>query len=153
MRNIIQPFPFQFVPNNGQVLEENQRIGDPDIKKETESVEWRNEYILMLLENWQKIKSNKYLTIPSIIKERTEQNIGDNVPIKEWVDNNLEEDKGDTLLSDIYKQYVLDTPLNPVKIQHFSSYLQLLKYKTKRVTKGQEVIGVKLKVLLNLDIK
>lgn len=144
MRNIIQPFPFQFVNKDIIELQEHQRYGDSNIKQYISSIEWRNEYILMLLENYQKIK-NKQLSIPNDIKDRTEQNIGDNIPIKEWVDEHLIAGSENMLLKDIYKKYCEDIHTNQISDKYFPGYLQLLGYNSKRSNKGICITNVMLK--------
>ena len=125
LRNVIQPFPFIFVSNDKTDLKDNERYGDTNIKNKVSSNEWRDELILILLKNYQVIKDNATFHIPHMIKERTEENAEDNIPIKGWFDKNIKigtDEIKNTVLYNIYR----DSTLHPCNIKDFCSYLKLL---------------------------
>jgi len=75
-------FPFQFKEN--PVLE-NERKGNAEIKNvKCRSNEWRNEFILMLLEQYKRVVGKSTITMPLKVKERTDSYIQDNNPVGIW---------------------------------------------------------------------
>ena len=82
-------FPFSFVP---EPKAENERQGDPDVKNvKCHSEEWRDEFILMLIEVYNKhLKTAKFIPTPDAVKESTGEYVDDNNPIKEWFFNNYD---------------------------------------------------------------
>jgi P4 family phage/plasmid primase-like protien len=82
------PFPFTFVD---QPVLENERKGDPLVKNvKCISEEWRDEFILMLLEQWDRVKKLMNIPIPASVKERTEEYLNENNPIGMWFKENYE---------------------------------------------------------------
>lgn len=82
----IIPFPFQFKEN--PVLE-NERKGNAEIKNvKCRSNEWRNEFILMLLEQYKRVAGKSTITQPPKVKERTDAYIQDNNPVGIWFKEN-----------------------------------------------------------------
>ena len=78
----ILTFPFQFKEN--PVLE-NERKGNAEIKNvKCRSNEWRNEFILMLLEQYKRVAGKSTITMPLKVKERTDSYIQDNNPVGIW---------------------------------------------------------------------
>lgn len=79
-------FPFQFKEN--PVLE-NERKGNAEIKNvKCRSNEWRNEFILMLLEQYKRVAGKSTITMPLKVKERTDSYIQDNNPVGIWFKEN-----------------------------------------------------------------
>jgi len=144
MRNVVQPFPFIFVSSDIKELKNNERYGDNNIKKKVSTDIWRDEFILMLLENYQLIKDNKTFHIPDIIKKRTQDNADENIPIKSWYDKYTKVSEGEiknTVLYDSYKQ----SSRFPCSIQMFNSYMKLLNVENRLRQKISYWVGIDLK--------
>jgi len=82
-------FPFNFVANP---VEPHERQGDPDVKNvKCVSDEWRNEFILMLTDTYDKsVKNAKVIEIPEAVKSSTGEYIDDNNPLKFWLNKHYE---------------------------------------------------------------
>jgi phage/plasmid-associated DNA primase len=80
------PFPFQFVQDPKL---QNERKGDANVKNvKCRSKEWRDEFILMLLEQYQRVKNLTNIPIPLLVKETTEQYIQENNYVGSWFKEN-----------------------------------------------------------------
>ena len=130
MRNIIQPFPFIFVSPDVKALKHNERFGDSDIKKKVSTDEWRDQFILMLLSNYQLIKDNKTFYIPDIVKERTQENADDNIPIKTWFDKTFIAGTSEIKNTTIYEMYK-NSCSHPCNVKDFCGYMRLLNIESK----------------------
>ena len=77
-------FPFKFIPNP---TEPTHRPVDPDLKdKKIKSVEWRDEFMLLLTEKFGEVRDLKSLTAPSAVMKATNEYFEDNNPLKTWLD-------------------------------------------------------------------
>jgi phage/plasmid-associated DNA primase len=79
MRRI--PFPFQFVE---KPKESHERLINIELKdKIAKSNEWRDEFLLMLLDSYKTIKGS--LMTPESVMKETEDYFADNDPIRDWL--------------------------------------------------------------------
>jgi phage/plasmid-associated DNA primase len=79
-------FPFKFLPKHKITDASFQRLGDPDVKdKLSKSIEWRNEFILILLDIYKKNRTLKALVMPPAVAAATEAYIGDNNKVGNWL--------------------------------------------------------------------
>jgi phage/plasmid-associated DNA primase len=83
------PFPFQFrdTPNPANA---DERKGDAQVKIKAKSEEWRDEFILMLLEKYASVKGLATIPQPPLVKEKTDEYIGDNNPVGAWFKTHYE---------------------------------------------------------------
>jgi len=126
-RMVVIDFPFEFVaspdPENAK-----QKQGDPDVKDRLcKSEEWRNEFILMLIESAKTVAVMKTLAEPSSVQEATNDYLDDNNGIKEWLTCNyvITKNPSDKIkASEFLEQYNKDTKgsLTPV------AFADLMKY-------------------------
>ena len=130
MRNVIQPFPFIFMSPDVKVLRMNERYGDANIKKKVATDEWRDQFILMLLNNHKIIKDNKTFHIPDTVKERTQENADENIPIKNWFDKTFTIGTDEIKNTTIYNMYK-DSCSQPCSVKEFCSYMRLLNIENK----------------------
>lgn len=142
-RNIIQPFPFEFVSPSKKDLKDNERYGNCNLKNIINN-EWRDEFILMLIENNSKFREKNELTLPNAIVQRTEENADDNIPIKEWVDTYVKKEignKNEIKSSVLYVEYTNNTN-RAVNQTSFVSYMKLLGFENKRKSDGVYWINI-----------
>jgi P4 family phage/plasmid primase-like protien len=82
----IIPFPFQFKENPTL---ENERQGNAEIKNvKCRSNEWRNEFILMLLEQYKRVAGKSSIAQPQKVKEKTDAYIQENNQVGSWFKEN-----------------------------------------------------------------
>lgn len=107
----IIPFPFQF--KDTPVLE-NERKGNAEIKNvKCRSNEWRNEFILMLLDQYKRVVGKSTITQPPKVKEKTDAYIQDNNPIGIWFKENYEKADKTTITDDYGGEYDMPCVLRP----------------------------------------
>jgi P4 family phage/plasmid primase-like protien len=124
-------FPFQFVE---KPRESHERLGNIDLKdKIAKSNEWRDEFILMLLEHYTTVGSS--LKTPECVLKETEDYFADNDPLREWLGSHY-----DTKLDVLQKKFWL-----PAKdlLAHFAEVYPEQKSMTPATFKGlMEMNGV-----------
>jgi len=130
MRNIIQPFPFIFVSPDVKALKHNERFGDANIKKKVATDDWRDQFILMLLNNYKIIKNDETFHIPDAVKVRTQENADDNIPIKTWFDKTFIAGTDEIKNTTIYEMYK-NSCSHPCNVKDFCSYMRLLNIEQK----------------------
>lgn len=126
-RDRIIPHIKRFVKKEDFKNQAFEVIADPDIKEiKCKSNEWRNEFILLLIETYNKIKDFKSIPVPIQVKEATQDNHDSNNGLKQWLDINynittLNKDviKKDTLIN----QYKVDNETNSLDLKWFKSML------------------------------
>lgn len=84
-------FPFKFNGQEGQELDENQKIGDPFIKETVTSDRFRNAFIHILVNTWVKHKGKFF--IPQKVIASTNEYLSEQNPIREWFFENYELDQ------------------------------------------------------------
>lgn len=138
-------FPFQF--NSGSAT--NSRKGDPDIKdKKCKSVEWRDEFILMLCEFHAVVKKLNKLDAPQWVMEATNNYIDDNNPLKLWLDQHykITNDETDFISSvDLKRNFLMDTNRDKFSDKTFKDLLGFNGIQWKHTKKGNGFVGLKRK--------
>lgn len=138
-------FPFQFVaePEPGNAT---QKQGDPDIKDRLcKSEEWRNEFILMLIERAKTVGAMKSLNPPASVENATNDYMDDNNAIKEWLTTHytLTKDQNDKIkASELLEQYVADTK-QTMSAQAFAELIKYNGIERKKTKVCYEYIGIK----------
>ena len=131
-------FPFKFVPNP---TEKHQRAVDPDLKeKKIKSAGWRNEFVLMLLEYYGKIRDLKSLPVPTAIQEATNNYFDDNNPLKSWLEAfyTITKDENDYVRSSVLKRdFMSDTRRDNFGDKQFKELLAF-----NGITAGRKNVGV-----------
>ena len=113
-RMVIIYFPFQFVD---KPHETHHRKINHDLKdKITKSSEWRDEFVLMLLDVY---KTTKTLVKPKFISDHTDEYLAENDAVRSWIEENYTtncdvNDKHYKLpAEDLRKQFISDTNTPP----------------------------------------
>ena len=113
-RMVIIYFPFQFVD---KPHETHHRKINHDLKdKITKSTEWRDEFVLMLLDVY---KTTKTLVKPKFIQEYTDEYLAENDAVRSWIEENytINCDMNDRHYKlpaeDLRKQFISDTNTPP----------------------------------------
>jgi len=133
-------FPFKFVACPSQDYE---RVGDPDLKdKIIKTAEWRDQFFLLLLENYLKIKDWKSLPISSAVKETSEEYLDENNPVKQWLEEHYEIGGIHKIgVNALYSQYCMDKgrELDQRKFSQLVVFNGIVK---KRFTDGFHFVGL-----------
>jgi len=141
-------FPFKFVAAD-KMCDPDHRLGDPDVKdKFCRSVEWRDEFILMLSEIYPSIKNLKALTPPRSVTEATNEYFDDNNPLKLWLNKYYEITKKETDkigATELKRQFLQDNHIEKYGDNTFKSQLTFNNIKAVRMTAGNFYIGLKRK--------
>jgi putative DNA primase/helicase len=139
-------FPFKFVPNP---TEKNHRAVDPDLKeKKIKSVEWRNEFVLMLLEYYAEIRDLKNLPVPSAIQKTTNDYFDDNNPLKSWLETfyTITKDENDYIRASVLKRdFLTDTRRDNFGDKQFKELLSFNGITAGRKNVGSVFLGLKRK--------
>ena len=113
-RMVIIYFPFQFVD---KPHETHHRKINHDLKdKITKSSEWRDEFVLMMLDVY---KATKTLVKPKFISDHTDEYLAENDAVRSWIEENYTtncdvNDKHYKLpAEDLRKQFISDTNTPP----------------------------------------
>jgi len=113
-RMVIIYFPFQFVD---KPHEAHHRKINHDLKdKITKSTEWRDEFVLMLLDVY---KATKELVKPKFISDHTDEYLAENDAVRSWIEDNYTtncdvNDKHYKLpAEELRKQFISDTNTPP----------------------------------------
>lgn len=139
-------FPFQFV---AVPTLPHHRLGDPDVKdKKCKSAEWRDEFVLMLIERLQLIRKWKSLVPPLKVREVTTGYLDDHNPLKEWLEEKYiithwEEDR--VSASDMRRDFLYDKSdcnLSAVKFKELMGYNGV---ESKRANGGVFFVGLKVR--------
>lgn len=141
-------FPFKFMSAD-KVCEPHHRLGDPDVKeKYCRSIEWRNEFLLMLTEIYKTIKDLKALPPPRSVSEATGEYLDDNNPLKTWMNKfyTITKHDGDSIgASELKRQYLQDNRLEKFSDATFKSLLGFNNIKSVRKNTGVFYVGLKRK--------
>jgi putative DNA primase/helicase len=149
MRIIHFPFKFRSAEKMGSA--ENDRLADPDVKEHhCKSETWRNEFIQMLWETYQSIKSLKALKEPASVKEATEEYLDDNNPLKFWLETKFDLTKTETDrigATDLKRMYCEDHSIDKMAMgdQQFAQALGFNGINRKRLTSGIVYTGLRRK--------
>jgi len=149
-------FPFKFRSAEKMGGAEFDRLADPDVKEVfCKSEEWRNEFVQMLWETYQSIKSLKSLKEPQSVKEATEEYLDDNNPIKFWLDTKFVVTKSENdriNATELKRMYCEDNNLERMVMadQAFSASLAFNGINRKRVASGVVYIGLKRKTDMSI---
>ena len=82
------PFNFSYVSNP---TEPHHKLGNPDLKdKAAKSNEWRDEFMLLLIEAFTETKKTGKLCEPTAVLEASKEYMEDNNPVKNWLNANFE---------------------------------------------------------------
>lgn len=140
-------FPLNFVANPA---EPHERQGDPDVKNiNCLSAEWRDEFILMLLEIYDsKLKNAKSIIVPESVKSSTGEYIDDNNPLKFWLTKHyiITNNKSDVIgASDLKRQYQADERKEKCDDRWFKQMLTFNGIDHGRSGTGAEYRGLKRK--------
>lgn len=133
-------FPFKFVASPSK---EYERLGDPDLKdKLIKTAEWRNQFFLLLLDNYLKIKDWKSLPTSSAVKETSEEYLDENNPVKQWLEEYYELGGLHKIgVNTLYSQYCVDKgrELDQRKFSQLVVFNGILK---KRFNDGFHFVGL-----------
>ncbi len=134
-------FPFKFVSETKLKDEggEDMRLGDPDVKEiKCKSVEWRNEFLIILTEIWAVIKDFKELKMPETVKESTGSYMNENNPLKDWLDEYFIKTKNDkdTLTQKELKEFYASDTGKEITDRSFKNLMEFNGFKYKRMTAG-----------------
>jgi P4 family phage/plasmid primase-like protien len=143
-------FPFKFVGED-KIKETFHRLGDPDVKdKHCKSVEWRDEFILMLTEIYQKIKALKSLPPPSSVAEASNEYMDENNCLKSWLENYeiTKDDKDQIGATELKRQYMDDCRIEKFGDSAFKNMMTFNSIKWKHTNKGNLYLGLKRKVTM-----
>ena len=145
----ILKFPFNFVATPTQP---HERQGDPDVKNvKCSSEAWRDEFILMLTEVYNKsVKNAKHLNTPDKFKEATNEYIDDNNPLKLWLNTNYDLTKSEQDIitaKDLKASYMADTHTEKCDDRWFK---QLLTFNG--ITHGRTGVGAVYKGLKRKEV-
>jgi len=139
-------FPFKFVPNP---IESFHRAVNPDLKeKSIKSVEWRNEFMFMLIDKFNEVKDLKSLSPPKAVCDSTNEYFDDNNPLKNWLDKfyTITKDAKDYVLSsELKKQYMIDMNIEKMGDSAFKTLLEFNNITRERKTAGYCYTGIKRK--------
>ena len=82
----IVPFPFQFV---AEPKLDDERKANPHIKNvKCKSSEWRDEFMLMMLEKYPSVAGKSTVPMPAAVKAKTDEYIQSNNPVGAWFKEN-----------------------------------------------------------------
>lgn len=130
-------FPFKFIPNP---TEASHRPVNPDLKdKLIKSVEWRNEFMLMLIEKFNEVKDLKSLPAPNSVMKATNEYFDDNNPLKNWLDTNyiITKDNKDEISSgELLKDFVAFKNLPSFSEPKFKELMEFNNMTRNRATSG-----------------
>ena len=139
-------FPFKFISTP---TEKHHRAVDPDLKeKKIKSIEWRNEFVLMLLEYYGEIRNLKSLPVPSDIQETTNNYFDDNNPLKMWLEKfyTITKDDNDYVRASVLKRdFITDTRRDNFGDKQFKELLSFNGITAGRKTAGVVFLGLKRK--------
>lgn len=87
-RLVVLPFPFQFRSQDLYTGGADERVADANLKdRMSKSTEWRDEFILMLLDAYKTLPKNRAdLVMPKMVKEATSDYLNDQNPLKMWLE-------------------------------------------------------------------
>jgi P4 family phage/plasmid primase-like protien len=150
-------FPNKFVDNPSKPGEFKK---DPSLKAVIKtSVEWHQQWFLILLEYFVEYKKNRYqLSIPSEIKQNTNNLLNNQDVVKEFVDNNLEYNKDSQLsTTELYANYQIYHKSNmsdtkPLARKDFLERL-IAQYEDNDKVEYREKLKTKKDVFIGLAIK
>lgn len=91
-RLVILPFPFQFRSKELYTGAKDERLADANLKdKMSKSDEWRDEFVLMLLDTYKTLPPNRMdLRRPKMVRDATDEYVNENNPVKSWLDAEFE---------------------------------------------------------------
>jgi len=139
-------FPFKFVPNP---IESFHRAVNPDLKeKSIKSIEWRNEFMFMLIDKFNEVKDLKSLSPPKAVCDSTNEYFDDNNPLKNWLDKfyTITKDAKDYVLSsELKRQYMIDMNIEKMGDSAFKTLLEFNNITRERKTAGYCYTGIKRK--------
>jgi len=136
-------FPFKFTYNP---IEENERLIDIDLEKKLITLEWKQQFMLILIEYYNEyIKNAKNLPVPSILSDSTNEYLTSNNPIKDWLFINYEITKKeqDKIQSSVLFKEFLKLNNGEINEKKFSEYMSILNIIKKRYNSGIYFIGIK----------
>jgi P4 family phage/plasmid primase-like protien len=145
LRNVLIPFPFEFV-NNPKTVREKK--GNADIKNRLcKSDEWRDAMWFVLLERFESIREKALDAIPKskLVEERTEEYIAENNAVGAWWEQKYERDaKSWVQTKKAYRAYLSDTG-NQITDKKFAEALRFNMFEPKQITTGENkgTMGVK----------
>ena len=129
-------FPFKFVEEEALDMNMNNRLGSADVKdKKCRSPEWRDEFCLMLLETYNKVKHMKSLVQPKEVKEATGEYMDDNNPIKLWLEAKYEhtnKEKDMINATELKQAFLTDTSTEKMSDVDFKGLMGLNNIHSKR---------------------
>lgn len=99
-RVVVIAFPHEYKRAEKMTGLPHQRLANADIKdKLCKSSAWRDEFMLMLLERWGKIKDCKSIPRPPSVEQVTKDYMSDNNPVGVWLNDTYEvtNDANDTV--------------------------------------------------------
>lgn len=126
----VVPFPFQFVATPTM---EAERKGDAYIKNVLcRSAEWRDEFILMMLENYQRVKTAASIAMPRMVQQKTSDYIQTNNPVGSWWSGNYartdeRDEKGRPVAlrtKDVMAEYKSETGDNSMTAKRFKEAME-----------------------------
>jgi P4 family phage/plasmid primase-like protien len=138
-------FPFKFLPKEKITDNTIHKLGDPDVKNiKCKSIEWRDEFLLMLTEIYKTIKDDKSLIAPDSVNAITNDYIDDNNPVKNWLNTyymktNKETDKIKS--SKLLIQFIEDDN-KQITEKSFNELLEFNGIKKKRFNDGNYFLGL-----------
>jgi P4 family phage/plasmid primase-like protien len=116
-------FPFAF-KRQSEVVADFHRVADPDLEKKTQSMEWRDEMMLMLLETYASIRNLKASPTCPAVEEQSKEYLDENNPLKEWLSEHfiIGGDKG-IQPRELKSYYLSDTGTENIDDKRFKQLL------------------------------
>lgn len=123
------PFPLRFVSN--PVLD-NERLVNPELKNVLcVSNEWRDEFLLLLIEYYKTIKGQKFIQPPKEVNDKTNEYVADMNKVGRWFEEHYEKtnEKDETgyplyvFCRDVYNHYKSDTGYQ-ISDKEFKAHLE-----------------------------
>ena len=142
-RHRVIPFPFKFVAEPAAA---HHRLINPMLK--TEILEWRDAFVLLLLEKRAGLVGLRSLARPVAVLECTAAYEDDNNPTKAWLTERcvLSGDDKDRIKAGIlYGHYTDDNPVKPLSERRFSDMMALNNIVKKRVKGISFYCGISMK--------
>jgi putative DNA primase/helicase len=136
-------FPFKFLPNP---TESYHRPVNPDLKdKSIKSVEWRNEFMMVLIEKYNEVKDLKSLPAPNAVMRATNEYFDDNNPLRVWLDNHyvITKKSSDVISASKLKgDYMKDMCIDKISDIKFKELMDFNNITRERKNTGMAYVGL-----------
>lgn len=136
------PFPLRFVSN--PVLD-NERLVNPELKNVLcISNEWRDEFLLLLIDYYKLIKGQKFIQPPKEVNDKTNEYVADMNKVGRWFEEHYEktnekDNSGYSLYifcRDVYNHYKSDTGFQ-ITEKDFKAHMEFNDIYSRQGTRGE----------------